>query len=398
MGIYTKYLDSLKDFPEITKERKKLLKEISDLRDGNDILTYASTFAGSIEWDDKLPFYDQLSNLGQSNKIDIILETPGGQAEVVEDFIQTLRKEYEIVNVIVPGGAMSAGTIFAMGANEILMGDMSTLGPIDAQMITNNKRFAADAFLMGLDKIKEECAASGRLNPAYIPILQQISPGEIQSCENAQSFSRSLVKEWLSKYKFESWETHSSDGRGVTEQEKIQKAEEIATNLCNHSRWLSHGRNLKISDLQAMGLKINDYSHNTALNNAITGYYALLKMSFEKTNMFKIFETPTSQIYRFAATQVINNPLPKLPGQLPPNPKQVGGMGVADMADLDIHCPSCKTLMRIQANLGVPKTLKKGYMPYPVATNKVHCPKCGTEVDIGQLRMQIEAQTRKKIV
>lgn len=394
MGIYTKYLDSLKDFPEITKERKRLLKVISTLREGHDVLSYASTFSGSIEWDDKLPFYDQLSNLGKSKHIDIILETPGGLAEVVEDFIQTLRKKYDSVNVIVPGYAMSAGTIFAMGANEILMGEMSSLGPIDAQMVTNNKRFAADAFLMGLDKIKEECATSGRLNPAYIPILQQISPGEIQSCENAQSFSKTLVKDWLSKYKFNDWVEHSSDGRPVTADEKNIRAQEIADQLSKHSQWLTHSRNLKIADLQEIGLKIIDYSQDTKLNEAITGYYALLKMSFEKTNISKIYETAESQIYRFLNVSPNNAP-PNVPGGLPPIPK---GMDSADTADIDVNCPQCQHHMHIQANLGKQKPIKPGFLAYPIATNKVVCPKCGIEIDTSQIRMQIEAQTRKKMV
>jgi len=69
----------------------------------------------------------------------------------------------------------------AMSVDEILMGPASALGPIDAQMSWQGKRFSADALLEGLEKIKEEVAGSGILNKAYIPILQGISPGEIQA-------------------------------------------------------------------------------------------------------------------------------------------------------------------------------------------------------------------------
>jgi ClpP class serine protease len=84
-----------------------------------------------------------------------------------------------------------------MAGDEILMGKTSALGPIDAQMIYpgTGKRFSADALLEGLEKIKKEVLDTGKLNPAYIPILQNISPGEIQHCENAQAFSRTLVRE-----------------------------------------------------------------------------------------------------------------------------------------------------------------------------------------------------------
>jgi ClpP class serine protease len=60
-----------------------------------------------------------------------------------------------------------------MAGDEILMGTGSALGPIDAQIgQTNGKRFSAHAFLEGFKKIKEEVAATGKLNPAYIPSLQ----------------------------------------------------------------------------------------------------------------------------------------------------------------------------------------------------------------------------------
>ena len=65
----------------------------------------------------------------------------------------------------------------AMSANDILMDGASALGPIDAQMSWQGKRFSADALITGLEQIKQEAAGSAGLNQAYIPILQMISPG-----------------------------------------------------------------------------------------------------------------------------------------------------------------------------------------------------------------------------
>lgn len=64
--------------------------------------------------------------------------------------VHLVRSKYNNVGIIIPGTAKSAGTIFAMAGNEILMGNSSALGPIDAQIINHNKRFSADAFLDGL--------------------------------------------------------------------------------------------------------------------------------------------------------------------------------------------------------------------------------------------------------
>lgn len=385
MGFYSEYLDKHLNFDQITQERKKHLKRISRIRGDRDMLVYASDLtkgnaAISIDYSDLLPFQDQLANL-KGNSIDIILETPGGFAEVVEDLVKLVRNKYEKVGIIIPGYAKSAGTIFAMAGDEILMGPMSALGPIDAQIIANNKRFSAEAFLEGLEKIKKEVIKEGKLNPAYIPILQNISPGEIQHCENAQNFSKKLVTDWLSKYKFKYWDKHGSTSKPVTDKEKGKRANEIAATLGRQSKWLTHGRSIKIEDFEEMRLKITDYSAQKELNEAILRYYTLLRMSFE-TNIYKIFETVESQIYRFAFA----------PGQRPPEgkPKKV--------AEINFECPKCKEKFLIQANLENNIPLRRDRIPYPIDNDVLKCPNCGGESNISNIRLQIEAQSGKKIV
>lgn len=385
MGFYSEYLDKHLNFDQITQERKKYLKRISEIRGERDILVYASDLTKanasiSIDYSDLLPFQDQLANLKGTN-IDIILETPGGFAEVVEDLVKLVRNKYEKVGIIIPGYAKSAGTIFAMAGDEILMGPMSALGPIDAQIIANNKRFSAEAFLEGLEKIKKEVIKEGKLNPAYIPILQNISPGEIQHCENAQNFSKKIVTDWLSEYKFKYWDQHSSTGKPVTDKEKRKRANEIAAILCRQSKWLTHGRSIKIDDFKKLRLKITDFSIQNELNEVILRYYTLLRMSFE-TNIYKIFETVESQIYRFAVA----------PGQRPPNGKP------NEIVEINFECPKCKEKFLIQANLKENIPLKKDHIPYPIDNDVFKCPNCGTESNISNIRLQIEAQSGKKIV
>ena len=109
------------------------------------------------------------------------------------------------------------------------------------------------------------------------------------------------MAKWLGQYKFKNWSSHR-DGRPVTTEEKAARAAEIAEKLCNHRKWLTHRRSLRISDLEAMGLRITDYSLQPELDDAITRYYTLLHMTFA-SNIYKLFETPGSQIYRFVAPQ-----------------------------------------------------------------------------------------------
>jgi len=388
MGVYTEYINQRFDFQQLTSERKKQLKRISDIR-GRDILVYASdaTKNGptSIHPPDLLQFKDQLSYC-KGSKVDIILETPGGIAETVEDMVELLRSINEHVGIIIPGAAKSAGTIFAMAADEILMSPTSALGPIDAQILSNGKRFSADAFLEGLLKIKEEVLREKMLNPAYIPMLQNISPGEIQHFENAQNFSKTLVTNWLSKYKFKYWDTHSSTGLQVTLKDKQDRAHEIADKLCKHSDWLTHGRSIRIKDLEEMRLLITDYSKELELNDAIERYYTLLRMTFDMTGIYKIFETCNSQIYQSLSQAT---PPPAIP--IPQ------GNGSPQAVEMNYVCPKCQSNYKIQMDLNKPLPLREGAIKYP--ENDIFiCKNCGNNINIGPIRLQFEAQTGLKVV
>ncbi len=305
MGVYSEYLDMKMSFQQLTEERKNQLRRIAELR-GRDILVVSANLNNprapiSLGIDDILPLADQLANLS-GEAIDLILETPGGSGEVAEHIVRLIRGKYpNKMGIIVPGNAMSAGTLIAMAADEILMGPSSALGPIDAQIRWQGKTFSADALLSGFERIKQEVVKSnGFLNKAYIPILQAISPGELEAANNAQRFGKHLVTQWLAQYKFKNWVTHSSSGKPVTPEEREARAEEIAHILGDHGRWMTHGRFLLADDLRSMRLEITDYSSEPELEEAIRRYHTLLQMTFA-TNIYKVFETTQTQIYRAMA-------------------------------------------------------------------------------------------------
>ena len=388
MGIYAEYLDKKMNFQALATERKSQLKRISELRGNRDVLVFASDLKNGrqpigINYSDLLPLNDQLANLS-GTAIDVVLETPGGSGETVEDMVKLLRGKYQNVGVIVPGAAKSAGTIFAMAADEILMESASALGPIDAQITWQGKTFSAHALLEGMNKIKEEVVSSGSLNRAYIPILQNISPGELQHAQNAYDFARDLVADWLVKYKFKDWTVHQSTGTGVTPEQRIERAKEIAEELRNHGKWKTHGRSIKIEDLRAMRLRITDYSEQKELCEAIRRYYTLLQMTFD-TNVFKIFETPTSQIMRLEAIKNVGMPFGGAPGQQ------------LEAVEIGVDCGKCKTQMKVHAPFRPGVAVPVGTIPFP-ADNKLKCPSCGTEHDLADARRQVEAQTGKPIV
>ena len=171
----------------------------------------------------------------------------------------------------------------------------------------------------------------------------------------------------------------------VTQADKEQRAKEIADHLCDHRFWKTHGRSIKIEDLEGMRLKITDYSKTPDLNDAIVRYHTLLQMTFA-TNLYKIFETVDSQVMRYLAPQL-------------PTPQQLGiGSPTAGSAVVfDFVCNKCNSLTKVQATLVKGTPLQPGCAAFPL-DNKFRCPKCGTEHNLVDARRQIEAQFKKPIV
>ncbi len=384
-------------FQELEAERKKQLRAIEAIR-GRDVLVYAANVSVrqrapiSIEYADLLPINDQLANL-EGEALDLMIETGGGSGEVAEDIVKLLRGRYEDVAAIVPGMAKSAGTLIVMAADDILMEPASALGPIDAQIQWQGKVFSAEALLEGLRAIQEETTKTGRLNLAYLPILQQISPGEIQDAQNALHFARSLVTDWLTRCKFKGWKTHGSTGLPVSDSERSARAEQVAQQLADHSRWLTHGRSIKITDLEAMRLKITDYSRQPELMEAIRRYHTLLQMLFE-TNCCKVIETASSQIYRFAAPPTQNQPMPFPFTGTPGISVPAGGVGGVAVG---FQCPNCDHQLQIQAKFEPTMPDNPEAIRWPEG-DKLKCPSCGVEHDLGDMRRQLEAQVGRPVV
>jgi hypothetical protein len=419
MGIYSEYLEKGFSLEDLNAERKKQLARIAKERN-RDVLVYASDSNKAsqarvaLDNSDILPINDQLSNL-KGSAVDVLLETGGGSGETAEDVVHLLHLKYESVAFIVPGTAKSAGTIMVMAGDEILMEPgVSSLGPIDAQIGWEGKVFSAEAFLKGLERIKEEVTKTNSLNRAYIPILQRISPGEIQHVENALSFAKVLVKDWLKDYKFKNWKIHRTHdvGAPVTDEQRAHRAADIADELCNHSKWLSHGRSIKLNDLQGIGLEITDYSKNPELADAITRYHVLLQMTFETTNIYKLFETPSSQIFRFSVNQQLQFALPAgFPGApfpagapfpgggapapfpaLPAAPKS----GVPQGALINFACNNCKKTHLLQADFDTQQPLQPGADRFP-SNDILICNQCHSSHNLLALRRQIELQTKRKV-
>lgn len=208
--------------------------------------------------------------------IAIILHTDGGVVEVVERMVEVIRNFYDEVIVIVPDQAMSAGTVFALSADRIMMDYFSRLGPIDPQIFKDDRLVPALSYLKQYEKLNEK-AAQGNLTTAEYAMLQQLDVGELYQFEQARELSIELLQKWLSQYKFKYWKLTESRQKPVTESMKQKRAQEIAGIQNDTERWHSHGRGIGIDTLRSeLKLRIEDYSEKEELAESIKSYFELM--------------------------------------------------------------------------------------------------------------------------
>jgi hypothetical protein len=245
-----------------------------------DILTYFGPFESGIE-SSLLKIIEDLTNDdNKRDRIYIILTTRGGSATVVERVVNILRHHYNEVNFIIPDYAYSAGTIFCMSGDNILMDYFSVLGPIDPQV--QNKEGRLVPALGYLDKINQliEKAQNNTLTQAEFVILKDFDLAELRGYEQAKDLTITLLEKWLVKFKFKNWSKHRSNptklGKDVLEEEKIARAKEIAGHLSDNKKWNSHGRPINIEALKELGLEIDDYSSNLERRKLIREYYEMV--------------------------------------------------------------------------------------------------------------------------
>lgn len=321
VGTLLDYMEDGKEFESILKynvrnmdiirELRKGLKEIELLRNRPAICYVANIVNSnvsssiSIDYNDDLPFSEMLDSIPRTVRaIDIILVTPGGLAQQVAKFVNKLRSRFDEVTFILPYMAMSAGTIFALSGDEIIMGPNSYIGPIDPQVIDKEGKFVpAQSIFAVIEDIKQrgqELLSKKQEIPwTDIVILKNIDSKEIGNALSLSQYSIELVESFLHYYKFKKWEVHSSSGRQVTDEDRKNRAKEIASALCEHKRWKSHSRGIsREAAWEECKILITHSESIEGLERLLRREWALLYWIFEKMSVAKIFFSDNYSILR----------------------------------------------------------------------------------------------------
>lgn len=257
--------------------RLNCYKEIEAVR-GRPLLVYATKFVTnqavnapiSIEISDVDGFTDLINSVPENKRsVDILIHSPGGQADATERIVYLLRKRFDEIHFLIPHSAYSAATMLALAGDTITLHSSATLGPIDPQINGLPARLIKKGFIKVRDSIKPETL------PAYLPLIEKYTLQLLELCDDSEALSQLLVTEWLGAYMLK---TEAFNGQ-------IKKAVDFFSNYESH---LIHSRPLVLEKLGELQLKIS-YAE-AALNELLWEAYIVIDGFFQLSQFVKLFE------------------------------------------------------------------------------------------------------------
>ncbi len=277
-GVRRKYLSRLHQH----SQRNTILYATGWLQNGDVPPTLVSI------GDEDMQAFMEVSHGLEGDGLDLILHSPGGSPEASEAIVSYLRARFSHIRVIVPQLAMSAATMIACAADEIVLGKHSFLGPTDPQLLLRTtlgiRAVPAQAILDQFDRAQQECADPAKLS-AWIPMLSQYGPDLLSQCESALEMSRDLVKKWLETYMFRELADRS------------ERAEVISNWLASHDNFKSHARHIPRTELESHQLTITRLETDEELQDLALSVFHAATHTFSITPAVKIVENHTGRAF-----------------------------------------------------------------------------------------------------
>jgi hypothetical protein len=222
-------------------ERQELIKQI-DSAEGTHLICYVGGPNTQIDRDDIIGFVDLLHNVPEGEAVDLFLHTIGGDVDACEKLVRLILAKVvdSPFRVIVPDVAKSAGTLMALGANQILMSETSELGMIDPQFPMRDSQgnefwHSVIAYL----EAHAEYATALRddpKDPVALLSLDNFDAKVVRKFQGIRDRVRTFAEDLLKR-------------QGLP-------ASTISGELISSSRWKTHGQPIRHDDAAQLGLPV----------------------------------------------------------------------------------------------------------------------------------------------
>ncbi len=116
-------------------ERKRKSRVITMIHRQEKRNLFGVNVSRMIDLEDAQSIISAIKGTPDDTPIDLVLHTPGGLVIAAMQIARAIEAHPAKVTVFVPIYAMSGGTLIALAADDIVMGEFSMLGPIDPQIM-----------------------------------------------------------------------------------------------------------------------------------------------------------------------------------------------------------------------------------------------------------------------
>ncbi len=179
--------------------RKERIRELQRLRGNSKLIVYYSFEL--LDFTDAQYFYEMLVSLGDIDNLDLFLLSPGGFSDPafkIARLCQEVTKGGKF-SVLIPYYAKSAATMLALGADELVLGPPSELGPIDPQikLPSQDRQVPLHALRDALGYVEGRVVENPELAALYWPLIQTLdlmSLGDYdREIQSAEQYAQNLL-------------------------------------------------------------------------------------------------------------------------------------------------------------------------------------------------------------
>lgn len=239
---------------------------------------YRSNCEYQINDKDMNAFMTALHKVDFKKGLDLILHTPGGGIEATESIIKYLRTKFDHnIRVIVPHLAMSAGTMIALSSKQIIMGEHSSLGPVDPFIGDYSTHDIMIEFKEACEQVKKNPSIAA----LWQVLLNKLPPTILAKSEKVIKMTEEIVKELLTENMLKD-----------KDEKQIKQTLEYLTDP-KHTK--QHGRHINISKAKKYGLFVNRLEDDPDLQDLVCSLHHTMTYVFEHTQVYKVVLSDNGQ-------------------------------------------------------------------------------------------------------
>jgi hypothetical protein len=166
--------------------------------------------------------------------LDVIVAGPGGVSEAAYLLARELRRRFTHLTAYAPFEAKSAATLLCLAADELVLGDLGELGPLDQQyeakqtadypqstsqllpgvalrQLQDGATACYDALVRrivkesGLRPLEAGSKAAELIGALYAPLIQQLDPARLAECARGLAVGKAYAERVLRRYRPALW-------------------------------------------------------------------------------------------------------------------------------------------------------------------------------------------------